>query len=454
MKKTYTINLSGKIFHIDEDAFEKLQTYITTLKNHYDKEEDGTEIMCDIENRIAELFSQFQKEQFREVINVEDVNQIISIMGRPNDIIDEEEPSAPSPLKPSRKLYRDTDKRILGGVAAGISNYFQVSIIFIRLLFVLLAFSYGISILAYLILWILIPKAKTTKEKLEMCGESINISNIERSIKETIQDIKESPFTLFLKRCGAILAKIIHIIDRILTTCFAIFLFFGSLTLFCFFIALLFLPNLMPWWERYNEFSCLISNTNLIIGKTAVFFLGGIPILALVFISIKLLFRFRSNNKMIFFTSLSVWFISLVMLIIVGFIELRTWNQDRVESSQRIYIDSPDRHITLKPTERFPVPKTHLNNPRKIIGYGSNYLLSKTEVHIIHSKEATTPYLDITYRSYNNLAQTSRKQNIDFQHKICNDTIIYDPYFRVKRPFRRERVILRLHLPDNFSASH
>ena len=91
MKKTYTINLSGKIFHIDEDAFEKLQTYITTLKNHYDKEEDGTEIMCDIENRIAELFSQFQKEQFREVINVEDVNQIISIMGRPNDIIDEEE---------------------------------------------------------------------------------------------------------------------------------------------------------------------------------------------------------------------------------------------------------------------------------------------------------------------------------------------------------------------------
>ena len=156
---------------------------------------------------------------------------------------------------------------------------------------------------------------------------------------------------------------------------------------------------------------------------------------------------------MIFRTSLSVWFISLVMLIIIGFIELRTWNQDRVESSQRIYIDSPDRNITLQPTERFPVSKTR-HTHKKIMGNGSNYLLSKTEVHVIHSKKATTPYLDITYRSYNNSAQTSQKQNIDFQHKISNDTITYDPYFRVKRPFRREKVIMRLHLPENFNASY
>ena len=97
MKKTYTINLSGKIFHIDDDALDKLQTYINTLKTHYSREEDGNEIMEDIENRIGELFTEYLKGQYREVVTIDDVEQVIATMGAPNDIIDEdEEPQKPA----------------------------------------------------------------------------------------------------------------------------------------------------------------------------------------------------------------------------------------------------------------------------------------------------------------------------------------------------------------------
>ena len=190
MKKTYTINLSGKIFHIDEDALEKLQEYINTLKTYYTREEDGNEIMDDIENRIGELFTESLKGQFREVVTLEDVDQAIATMGTPDDIIDEDEQPRTSPSKQAKKLYRNPDDKILGGVAGGMAAYWGISSLLIRICFVLLCCYYGIFIIVYIILWIAVPKAKTTKQKLEMKGESINVSNIERSIKDEYQEIK------------------------------------------------------------------------------------------------------------------------------------------------------------------------------------------------------------------------------------------------------------------------
>ena len=125
MKKTYTINLSGKIFHIDEDALEKLQEYINTLKTYYTREEDGNEIMDDIENRIGELFTESLKGQFREVVTLEDVDQAIATMGTPDDIIDEDEQPRTSPSKQAKKLYRNPDDKILGGVAGGMAAYWE-----------------------------------------------------------------------------------------------------------------------------------------------------------------------------------------------------------------------------------------------------------------------------------------------------------------------------------------
>ena len=176
MKKTYNINLNGQVFCIDDDACLKLQSYIDTLESHYLKEEDGREIMADIESRIAELLKEALGKGYKQVVTMEDIDQIIRIMGSPDVIIDEDTDKSTEPIK--RKLYRDTDESVLGGVASGIAAYFDISVVWIRIAFVLLAFFYGVTILVYIILWIATPAAVTARQKMEMKGEKINVSNI------------------------------------------------------------------------------------------------------------------------------------------------------------------------------------------------------------------------------------------------------------------------------------
>ena len=173
MKKTYNINLNGQVFCIDDDACLKLQSYIDTLESHYLKEEDGREIMADIESRIAELLKEALGKGYKQVVTMEDIDQIIRIMGSPDVIIDEDTDKSTEPIK--RKLYRDTDESVLGGVASGIAAYFDISVVWIRIAFVLLAFFYGVTILVYIILWIATPAAVTARQKMEMKGEKINV---------------------------------------------------------------------------------------------------------------------------------------------------------------------------------------------------------------------------------------------------------------------------------------
>lgn len=123
MKKTYNINLNGQVFCIDDDACLKLQSYIDTLESHYLKEEDGREIMADIESRIAELLKEALGKGYKQVVTMEDIDQIIRIMGSPDVIIDEDTDKSTEPIK--RKLYRDTDESVLGGRSFRNSSLFR-----------------------------------------------------------------------------------------------------------------------------------------------------------------------------------------------------------------------------------------------------------------------------------------------------------------------------------------
>lgn len=187
MNKTVSINLGGFFFHIDEDAYQKLTRYINAVKRSLDPE-GRDEIVSDIESRIAELFQERIKNE-KQVIGLVEVDQVISIMGQPEDyIIDEDtEPkqsysySSTKNSGRAKRLYRDGENSILGGVAAGFGHYLNIDPLWIRILFIVSPFiSFGTSIVIYLILWILIPEATTTSQKLEMRGEPINISNIEK----------------------------------------------------------------------------------------------------------------------------------------------------------------------------------------------------------------------------------------------------------------------------------
>ncbi|MCF8346806.1 MAG: PspC domain-containing protein, partial [Bacteroidales bacterium] len=175
MKKAIKINLSGIVFHIDEDAYEKLKQYLDAISRHFSDKKEGEEILNDIESRIAELFQ--EKRGKDEVISMALVNEITEIMGDPEEIVDSQEEagtggkhdkSSGTFSRTTRRLYRDPENSVFGGVSGGLGAYFNIDPLIFRILFLVFFFIGGASILVYIILWIVLPKAETAAQKLEM----------------------------------------------------------------------------------------------------------------------------------------------------------------------------------------------------------------------------------------------------------------------------------------------
>jgi len=193
MNKTININLGGIFFHIDELAYQKLRLYLDAIRRSLSDDPQGRdEILNDIELRIGELLSERIKD-VRQVVNENDIDEITKIMGKPEDYLVDEELFEDEPISrkniSSKKLFRDTEDKFLGGVCSGMAHYVGIDVIWMRLLWLILFFFFGTGILVYILLWILVPQAETTAEKLQMKGEPVNISNIERKIREEFQDV-------------------------------------------------------------------------------------------------------------------------------------------------------------------------------------------------------------------------------------------------------------------------
>jgi phage shock protein PspC (stress-responsive transcriptional regulator) len=194
MKKTITVNIGGTVFSIDEDAYELLRLYLDKIESHFTGSTDREEIMSDIESRIAELLSRGEY-SLNHAITIKEVEEVIEIMGEPEDYADgtqEENAGRATRAKTKRRIYRDVDNRLLGGVCSGLAAYFAIDVVWIRLIFVVLTLMVFSGLLVYLLLWLVIPPAVTTAQKLEMKGEPVNINNIGRAVREEFEKVKKS----------------------------------------------------------------------------------------------------------------------------------------------------------------------------------------------------------------------------------------------------------------------
>lgn len=187
MKKTVTVSLNRNVFTLEEDAFHVLNGYLKRLEYHFSKDEGKQEILSDIEARIAEHLRENVKVD-GQVINLEEVQRVINIMGDPGQIAGEEETKGTSDSKYRnyRHLYRDMDDRVLGGICAGMGSYWRIEPLLIRIIFVLITIlgAFFVGIITYIVLWIVIPPALTTAQKLEMKGEPVTADNIGKSFNE------------------------------------------------------------------------------------------------------------------------------------------------------------------------------------------------------------------------------------------------------------------------------
>jgi phage shock protein PspC (stress-responsive transcriptional regulator) len=199
MTKTISINLGGLLFHIDDEAYRILQAYLEAVEKQFRHEPEKKDIMLDIESRIAELFAE-QIDRKKDLISPDEVNAIISIMGQPHDFAeedagDQQEPEAKSKSyrknSHARRMYRDTDNRLLGGVCSGLGAYFDTDPWIFRILFIVFGFFFLAGIVIYLILWIAIPEAITSAQKLEMRGQPITIENIKNAVKMEFDNVKK-----------------------------------------------------------------------------------------------------------------------------------------------------------------------------------------------------------------------------------------------------------------------
>lgn len=481
MKKTLTINISGSIFHIDEDAFEQLQDYLRTINNHYGAGEEGKEIISDIESRIAELFQE-KLSSSDQVVNVEMVDQVITIMGRPEEIFESADETSDEPQaqaqstvngKKKRRLYRDPDHRVFGGVASGLASYFGIDVVVFRLLFVLFFFlGYGFAFLLYIILWIVVPKALTTSQKLEMKGKKVNISNIEESIKEEYKEVKDNfdkmrekngpqvkdGFDRVIDFLGSALRLLLKVIIILLGVGF---IFAGFVSLISFIGSMIFAHSFFGPFADFHFPGAMfpklfLDGTSITLFTIGIIVVIAIPLMLLIFAGIKLLFNFKTNNKVIGLTALAVWLTGIILLISLSFSQIKG------------YMHSSTRYSETQAIEQLTNDTLYLQCHNNI---GDNWYeghidLDNVKVYLNDDEEIVVgePTLDIE-RSYTDQFEIKLKkkargrtlgkavenaESIEYKWIQNDSLIVFDEYFTLGDDikWRNQRLHITVKVPE------
>jgi phage shock protein PspC (stress-responsive transcriptional regulator) len=196
MNKTIIININGTVFHIEEQAYELLKDYMTDVKRHFFNSADSLEITTDIENRIAEMFTEILAREERQAIIDQDVAAVIEQMGSVKDFENAEEndpsgfaESAYHTPAGSRRLFRDPEDHLIAGVCAGIANYFDIQAVWVRLFFAVCFVFAGSGLLVYIILWIIVPKAETRADRMAMKGEPLDLQGFKRNFEAEMSTV-------------------------------------------------------------------------------------------------------------------------------------------------------------------------------------------------------------------------------------------------------------------------
>ncbi len=477
MNKTYNINLNGQAFCIDETAYLQLQNYIEALEKHYLSEEDGKEIMADIESRIAELFHEFLNQSHKEVISQTEIAQIIQIMGTLNDIIDEDtNGNTQYTTTVKRILYRDPEHATLGGVASGLATYIDIPRSVVRLLFILLTFAFGITILFYIILWIIIPKAVTPKQKMEMKGEKINVSNIEKNIRDTYNNVKKkSKLNKLLLQIEQTFATIFNLIGDIISRIGKVILFLlsiGGLIIGIFALSTIvwvIITTALDSPEHYLSFAKQITYPiSIWIIYLLIFLLLGIPFGLLSYLSATHLCNWHKGRGPIFIYCTIIWGLTLfISLTILGFQLCRFSNHSYYENVIPVNHNDTIRMLNIK-FNNFPSTQKHFSSI-PYIGYLDNYLIiadsnslsTKTKTYFtpnIRFKQAKNSILKIIIKQESRgLTKTealNHATNIEYQYNLKNDTLHLNNYFNIQSPqWHFEEVNITIMLPEGYPVN-
>lgn len=487
MNKTLTINISGIIFHIEEDAYEKLSRYLATIKSYFSHTEGGNEIMSDIEARIAELLQE-KLNPGKQVILLPDVDYALNTMGRPEDFgadssssrtnfASEDEPYE-EPVK--KRLFRDPDNKVLGGVCSGVGHYFGFDPVWLRIALALLLVFAGTGVIIYIILWIAIPEANTTAEKLAMKGERVDINNISKTVKEEAEQLKkrmqkygkevsnsenfrtgaEKLVDFFVTIFMGIGKAIIRILGFFLLL-FGVLFFFGVFTS-AFGISLVGKLAFSDWADMF-----LLDGSDFYLGAIGLFLFLIIPAAGMIYGGIKLLFKFNYYNRWLNISSGIVWLIGLIMILYVGVRTAKDFNKtakvrEKVELNENfnpLYLklnEVPLNYAELNTSDMDHEGErdyqTHRGESNYAIGThgGERYLIGHAQLNIIKSQSDKLELVIVKEAKAGNKQDANQRAgNIEYKAVQQDSVLLFDNVFKVNNAdkFRFQDVTAILKLP-------
>lgn len=484
MKKTISINISGLFFNIDEDAFNKLSQYLNSIKNHFEGREGHEEIIADIESRIAELLQQSLHEN-KQVISLQDVNLVIGTLGQPFEMDgDEESKQEQTYYKSSysrKRLFRDSDNRKIAGIAAGLGAYFAIDPLWIRIIFLILLLGSGSGLLIYIVLWILVPEARTTAEKLQMKGAPVNVHNIEKSIKEEIEKVetkldeyaKEAKRGFqragreagnFSRQAADPIVQIIRFVAKAVSIIVGLFFLVVGLSLILvagsFFLGWdgQYLVNDLeiPFIFTENIFPLLIENPLALSLAPAAF--GGliaIPLIMLVYGGLRLMFGKAVHLSGFSNIATGLWIASLVALFYVGTTIAVDFRETySYKSTETIIANDSTQVITISMEHDLPFNK---NNSLQLDD--TYFIMKKDEptayvypMFYTESASSEKAYFTTTFKAKGSNQEKAREraESIFFPLEADASVIRFPGWFTVSRNenLRGQQVITRLYLPE------
>lgn len=481
MNKTVNINIGGLFFHIDEDAYQKLNRYFEAVKRSIADTSGKDEIMKDIEMRVAEIFNERQLSN-KHVINMRDVDAVVDVMGQPEDyrIDNEEEKTSKTTFSSiennnnKKKLYRDPDNATIAGVCAGLGHYFGIDAVWIKIFLLIAVFAgFGSGIVAYIILWIAVPEAKTTSEKLQMYGEPVNISNIEKKVREEISTVSDriknnvdyekmgNQIKETSKRTGNGIASFLIGLFGVFAKIFGAFMvIIGSLSLLAVLIScvLLLVSSSLPNNFVYNHIVTPLGfETPLWLQGIIYLFALGIPFILLLILGLKLLIpNFKSIGNAAKYSLLGIWIISVGVLSAMAIVETSQIAYDGKSFEKQIINLNPNDTLFVKfknndfysknvdENQSFEVT---LDEANKEVVYSN-----KIEFEILPTDEPQA-YVKIEKEAKGKSPKEAkdRAEKIRYHFDIKGNKLVLDNYFLTNPNFkyRNQQVNIYLYVPKN-----
>ncbi|MDR2622624.1 MAG: DUF2807 domain-containing protein [Dysgonamonadaceae bacterium] len=332
MKKTVTANLNGRVFTMDEDAYQLLDKYLNNIRIYFRKEEGSSEIIADFEARIEELFSERMRLGY-EVITVEHVEEVISRVGKPADFGDEGQESRnreeeskkeekqnfqQSYQQVKKTFFRNNDNKMIGGICSGLAAYFDWDVLAVRIIAIILMFASSFAIvLVYILVWIIIPAAKTASEKLQMQGIPITVENIGKTVAAEAEPVKKQENKGCLEGFIEAIVALMKICLVGLGCLIGLPLIFALVIVIIVLFAVLFgvgggLLDAIPGLIYDTSF---LTFDYPVLASTAFIFLIGIPLVVLIYSIVASIAKFTPVNRSVKWIILVVWVLALILLL-------------------------------------------------------------------------------------------------------------------------------------------